>query len=206
MGYHQQLLSSDIGMGWHHDRGIDDSSINRFNLGWVTEPLSHEVMGLEEHPLIPYMTLMGDVIELKVRKHQGKQKYLRVGHQFPIPMSKKVHLFNAKHAMPSPRSRRVYVVEGEYDCMIAVQAGLRAVGVAGVTNFNPVWCSLFASSEVCIVFDGDDAGARGAGALASEFSRRRIDASVLPLPGGTDITDLWLQGGRDLVRVTLRGD
>lgn len=203
--YHRQLLNCPEGLEWHHNRGLTDATIRRFQLGWITDPLTPEAERNVGCPVIPYVTLSGRVVELRVRR-EGKPKYLRIGHEFPIPLEMKAHLFNARHAMPTPRSDEVFVVEGEYDCMIAVQAGLRAVAVAGVTNWNPVWCNLLTSSSVAIALDGDESGSSGAVALARTLAANRIDARVVDLPEGRDITDLWLEGGREAVRHALGAD
>lgn len=203
--YHQQLLDSTEGLEWHSNRGLNEETISKFKLGWITEPLSPTAVSHVGNPVIPYITLSGRVIELRVRRLEGKPKYLRIGHYFPIPMAKKTHLFNAKHAVPTLRSAEVHICEGEYDCMIAVQCGLRAVAVPGSINWNPVWTNLLSASSVVIALDADAGGAAGVQLLEREFSQRRIDYRTVTLPTGCDITDLYLAGGAAAVKESLAG-
>lgn len=201
--YHRQLLRSPEGMAWHQARGLSEETIRKFRLGWISEPLSAAAVRLVGSAVIPYVTLSGRVVELRVRKMDGKPKYLRLDHDFPIPLLTKIHLFNARHAMPSPRTNEVFIVEGEYDCMIAVQSGLRAVAVPGALNWNSVWTNLLSESKVKIAFDGDNGGREGIVSLSRELASKRIDAETVDLPEGKDLTDLWLEGGRELVRRSL---
>lgn len=201
--YHRQLLSSDEGLRWHYDRGLTDQTIRRFKLGWITEPAE----GHERYagsPVIPYVTLTGKVVELRVRRREGKPKYLRVGEDFPLAVPR-FRLFNPGHALPSPRSDHVVICEGEYDTMAAVQAGLRAVGVPGATQWHEPWCYLFTQTRVSIAFDNDgwatdkdgierNPGIEGAQRLAGLLTRHRVHASVVELPEGKDLGDLLLDG------------
>lgn len=199
-GYHQQLLESPEGLDWHHRRGLADKTIRVAKLGWITTPLHPTHANHVGCPVIPYLTPNG-VIQIRVRR-DGKPKYMPLEHAYPLPQPR-VHLYQATNALPSPKRNETVIVEGEYDCLIALQCGLRAVGVSGATAWYDAWCHLFEATNVTIAFDGDDAGVAGAEALAGKFARYRINARIVPLPSGQDITDLYLQGGRDLVRKVL---
>lgn len=197
MAYHQQLQLSEEGKKYYVSRGISQEAIDHFLLGWISDPLSPEARGFTGCPTIPYVTTTGRVIWLKVRTN-GKPKYLVLGKDYPLP-EPKVHLFNAMQAIPSITRRTVYLVEGEFDAIIAWQAGLKAVAVPGATQWYEPWSHLFMAADVRIAFDGDDPGAAGAQTLMQKLSRRRVDASIVKVPQGTDITDLWLQGGKERV-------
>lgn len=200
LDYHGQLTAEAV--QWHKDRGLSDRTIRHFKLGWIEEPRSPEAKRLRSNPCIPYLTTTGKVIELRVRKRSGKPKYLPVRRDYPLP-APKFHLFNAMQAMPTSNSDLVYVVEGEYDAMIAWQAGLKAVAVPGATQWFPSWSWLFEAARVRVVFDGDAAGCEGAEKLYADLRDKRIDCETVKLPDGMDVTDVWLAGGRSAVREAL---
>ena len=201
--YHDQLLATEDGIQWHRDRGLSEKTIAQFRLGWITEPLSELATPYTGNPVIPYMAMGDRCIELKTRlRDVSKGKYRNVGRDFPLPT--KVHLFNSRQAMPSPTDPRVFIVEGEYDAMIAVQCGLRAVAVPGVDKFALPWIHLFEHSEPVICMDGDEVGQLAASRLAGFFQQRKIQARVLTMPDDTDVTDLFLAGGEAGVKAVLR--
>ena len=197
--YHQQLLDHQAGLDWHHQRGINLTTIREHRLGWITEPLSKQAEWAVDRPVIPYLTPRAGCVELKARTgRKPGPKYLKLGSEFPLPT--KMRLYNALHAMPSPRTGQVLVVEGEYDTLIALQAGYRACGIAGVQGWNRTWEHLFQDSEVVVVCDGDQAGREAAEKLVGMLEQRTIKCRAASLPEGSDLTDLWLDGGKDRVR------
>jgi len=197
--YHHQLLNHPPGLQWHYNRGLTHDTITRHRLGWITDPATREARWALDRPVIPYWTMRGGCVELKARTGQkAGPKYLKIGNAFPLPT--KTRLFNALQAMPSPRNAEVLIVEGEYDCLIALQAGYRATAVAGVQGWNTTWEHLYQDSRVVLVFDGDEAGAEAADKLTAALDRRGIDCRTVRLPEGRDLTDLWLEGGRQRVK------
>lgn len=193
--HHQNV---DQGMDRYRDRGITDTAIEHFKLGYIADPGHKYTGGLS----IPYLTTTGKVICLKARLFNSKLKYVTVGQDYPLPVPK-FHLFNAKAALPSPRRRQVFIVEGELDAVIGWQAGLKTVAVPGCTQWYDPWTWLFSHSEVTIAFDGDGPGEEGAAKLAGTFTKARVEHRIAVLPKGKDLTDLWLEGGRELVRSAL---
>ena len=204
MSYHLQLLSDESLMDWHHARGIGRRTIGKFCLGAIVEPLSREAGWFKGSPTIPYVAVGGKVIQLKVRRvGVDSDKYRSVGQDFPFA-TQRIHLFNAQQAMPSPSDPQVFIVEGEYDAMVAVQCGLRAVAVPGIDKFNEAWVHLFKDSQPVICMDGDERGQAAAHRLAALFERRMVNARTLTMPTGQDVTDLFLAGGRDRVLEVLQ--
>jgi len=61
-------------------------------------------------------------------------------------------------------------------------------------------------ARIDVVFDGDEAGAKGAAVAAAAFRERGVDAGVVSLPKGSDINSLVSQGmSREGVEDILRG-
>lgn len=129
-------------------------------------------------------------------------KYAPLGRDFPLPLPK-FHLFNAKQAMPTTNTQRVYIVEGEFDAISVWMSGLKAVAVPGSTQWHEPWSHLFGSAEVKIAFDGDSSGESGAHKLCSLMQKYGIDVEVVTLPDGEDVNSLWVKHGREGVRKAL---
>lgn len=205
LAYHKQGLASSAAQEFWSGRGLTSDTVDRFKLGWIDKPLSHQAESLVGKPTIPYVTLSGKVILVKVRLGKPKLKYLPLcDPDYPLADAPKVHLFNAGHAMPSMRRRDVYVLEGEIDVMTAVQCGVRAVGVPSASFWFDPWSWLFSSASVHIVLDGDEAGRAGAKALSAVLAKARVRHDQIELPEGIDVNAAYLTGGRARVRELLR--
>lgn len=92
---------------------------------------------------------------------------------------------------------KVYLVEGEKDCITMMAAGFNAVTFTAGANTVPMsYIKYFAGKEVYIIYDIDEAGRKGAVTVAQalSFSARLIKIVDLPLGGipKGDITDLYL--------------
>lgn len=93
----------------------------------------------------------------------------------------------------------VYLVEGEWDCLVARQNGLDAYTVTtGAGTWRDVFTPLFRGRDVVVCYDVDDAGRRGAANVARELhgTARSIKVVTLPLAAdGADISDYFVQHG-----------
>lgn len=92
---------------------------------------------------------------------------------------------------------KVYLVEGEKDCLTMLGAGLNAVTfTTGAGKIPMDYIRYFAGKEVCIIYDVDEAGRKGAVAVATtlSFAARSIKIIDLPLTGKPkgDVTDLYI--------------
>lgn len=166
-------------------RGIDERLADTYLLGYVAEPL----VGDEEYAgrlAIPYLTSAGP-IDIRFRSLGGEQpKYLsRAG--------AKTHMFNVRALYkPSPW---IAVCEGEFDTIIMDGAvGVPAVGVPGANNWRDHFRLLLEDYELIFVLcDGDQAGRDFGKKVASEVD----GATVVHLPDGTDVNDLYLAEGKE---------
>ena len=97
----------------------------------------------------------------------------------------------------------VAVVEGYTDVIAAHQVGLRTVvgtlGTAlGEDHFGR--CCGWLTSEVVLVFDGDEAGQSAADRALEFFLGSELDLRVLSLPANLDPCDFLLKEGADAFR------
>lgn len=175
-------------------RGITLDLAATFRLGVVAmPPVGHEPF--EGRLSIPYITKAG-VVNIKFRcmeSHECKDfehpKYLNLG-------GGRTNIYNtlAFHR----DSPHIAICEGELDTLILDGAvGIPAVGIAGVQNWKPFYERCFVDYERVFVFaDGDDAGRDFARSIQSMMD----GATVVRLPHGTDVSDIYLSEGAQGLR------
>jgi DNA primase len=171
-------------------RGISEQVAGLFSLGTVTEP--HP--GHEGHVgwlSIPYITALNHCVGFKFRRlDDGKPKY-------GAPLGNTSHLYNVSDI--TKRSARIVVCEGELDTVIVSGVlGLPAVGCPGVAAWKPHYARLlngydtvYVAGDNDIKEDGTNPGAEFARRVANEV----MNATIINLPAGLDITDYYLQNG-----------
>lgn len=98
-----------------------------------------------------------------------------------------------KATMAVSRSRRVLVMEGYTDVMMAHQRGLREAVASMGTSLTKDHVRLLCerARNVVFVFDGDEAGQRAADRAVRLCLEAGLESRVLCLPGGQDPCD-WL--------------
>jgi DNA primase len=176
-------------------RGISEEVAALFSLGTVTDPHA----GHEMHAgwlSIPYITAMGMCVGFKFRRlDDGKPKY-------GSPLGQTSHLYNVSDI--TKRSARIVVTEGELDAVIVSGVlNLPAVGCPGVAAWKPHYARLLNGYDTVYVAGDNDVKEDGSNPGA-EFSRRVasevMNATIVNLPQGLDITDYYLQNGYDKTR------
>ena len=178
-------------------RGISEEVAALYSLGTVTEPMN----GHELHVgwlSIPYITAMGVCVGFKFRRlDDGKPKYGQ-------PVGATTHLYNVSDI--TKRSSKIVVCEGELDTvLVSGVLGLPSVGCPGVANWKPHYPRLLNGYDTVYVCgdndipkepDGDNPGQLFSKRVASEV----MNATIVTLPPGMDITDYYLQNGYDETR------
>jgi len=170
------------------ERGLSKETVEYFRLGLVADPLvEHEAY--RNRISIPYITPSG-VVSLRFRSLPGGKdpKYLGMA-----GLSAK-KLFNTTDLYTT---EVVYICEGEFDAMIAHQMGLKAVGVAGVNNWEKNWWRVFRNRTVVVLADNDDKG-QGQG-MAEEISSTVHDCTIVMMPSGHDVTSAFNTYGPDSI-------
>lgn len=176
-------------------RGISEEVAALYQLGTVTDPLA----GHEMHKgwlSIPYITALGHCVGFKFRRlDDGKPKY-------GSPLGQVSHLFNVSDV--TKRSGRIVVCEGELDTIIVSGVlDLPAVGCPGVAAWKPHYARLLSGYDTVYVAGDHDVKEDGSNPGA-EFSRRVasevMNATIVNLPEGLDISDYYLQNGYDQTR------
>lgn len=100
-----------------------------------------------------------------------------------------------------PGINRIFVCEGELDCILLLQHNIPAVtSTAGALGFQEEWLAMFPERcEVVLTFDNDEAGAKGREKLRGMLREKRPDIAIADIffeefgTKGYDVTDFFLQ-------------
>ena len=97
------------------------------------------------------------------------------------------------------REKRVVVVEGYTDCLMAHQHGVDWVVATLGTALTAQHVRTLRryADEVLLVFDGDDAGRSAAERSVELFLEEDVDVRVVLLPSGSDPCDVLVSEGRE---------
>jgi DNA primase len=184
----------EIGESYLASRGIDVDTAKRWRLGVAVEPLAgHEP--LKGRLIIPYRTPNGPVgmVGRCIRGHDckasGCPKYL-------AEPGERRRLFNV-HALLK-ETRAIVLTEGELDALACCAlAGVPAVGIPGIKNWQPHFAYLFDGYEEAILCaDGDDAG----GKLVATVKDALTNLRVVSMPRGEDVNSYIATHGAEAFR------
>jgi hypothetical protein len=164
----------------HDVRGLDDRTINRYELG-------HD----------------GERYVLPVRTHGHKGRLVNVRRYLPEPPpGQRKMLGKAGRGIQLypcvPGSKSVLLCEGEWDALLAIRHGLPAVtSTGGVNGWEADWNPAFTGSVVAIVFDCDAEGRLAAAARGRELCAAGAWVKVvdLGLEDKEDLTDHFVKYG-----------
>lgn len=168
-----------------HNRGIDDNSIEFFNIGFCSNariPLYTEKCAkesgvgfgngqafLSNRIVFPYLAL-DKITDLRGRSVIGEEpRYKSPYHQSILRGA--VYPFNYDRAMERARKQKLLLItEGEIKTIFAHNAGYACVGLPGMTNWRR-GCVIDSDIKVVIVFDSNEA----------EEDRVRVDRAIYNL-------------------------
>lgn len=196
---YQEQLAGSQGEAYLLSRGLSKETVEGFRLGYVGSHHLPEHRHLRGRISIPYITRAG-IVSMRFRivpPDTSDAKYLG----WKGITGKK--LFNVNDLWTT---QTLFICEGEIDAMTAHQVGLPAVGIAGVSNWNPEWWRIFRNRTVAILADSDDKG-QGEG-MASEIMEVVRDSMMIPMPSGHDVSsfvhDMGPQALLDLIEERMR--
>ncbi len=172
---------------WHAALSTDTqltSLIKRW--GWGPELVSRYLLGSSEGRLVIPMLEDQAIVGVKFYNPKGTgMKYQNMAGSGSVcwPLENLTY-------------DKVFLVEGEKDCLTMLGVGLNAVTfTTGAGKFPADYIRYFAGKEVCVIYDVDEAGRKGAVAVANAlgFAAKSIKIVDLPLTGKPkgDVTDLY---------------
>ena len=180
------------------DRGISKEVADQYLLGSIVLP----VAGHENYKgwlSIPYLTVMGHCVGFKFRRlDEGKPKY-------GAPLGQKGHLYNVSDIILS--SEYIAICEGELDTIIASAIlGMPAVGVPGVQAWKAHFNRMFTGyGRVYVIGDNDlkDDGTNPGAEFSRMVAQEIGNATIVSLPAGMDLNDLYLAKGIEETKRTI---
>ncbi|MBI5478133.1 MAG: toprim domain-containing protein [Deltaproteobacteria bacterium] len=203
------------GRDYLHGRDLSDETITAYALGYVDDydafiarhfsqttpqelayaglgPLRRFAQAGVPFVTIPYFTF---VDEDGTRWRQCTfLKARAVGDDLPDDLPK---YLSTSGNIPSPynawaiRDERLFVAEGEFDCLTLVQHGFNAIGVPGATGFKTEWLTYLEGREVVLALDPDKAGRKGARELLQLLRGHARSLRRVNLPPGRDLNEFF---------------
>ncbi|AEL17902.1 DNA primase [Mycobacterium phage Trixie] len=186
---YRESLPGSPAAAYLESRGLPESHVRPFGLGYVDDPLpGHEMY--RGCMAIPYMRRSPwrnwSVAAIRYRRLDGgTPKYLSMP-------GEKNRLYNT--IALTQYSKDMAICEGEIDTITAELCGIPAVGLAGAQQWKPHFRELFLGYRIVnILADGDDAGMEFARSVAKTLPNARI----IPMPDGEDVNSLVTSQGKD---------
>ena len=186
---HAALLSDADAMDYLLNvRGFTKEIIERQKLGLKDKVYFHKA-GETRALVIPYLSIEGNVTFAKYRTLPPAEK------DFTCPSGYEAGLYNSPAL--SEDCKEIIFVEGEADCLALLSHGVEnVVGVPGAGVKKHAWIETVdrVNPVVYILFDSDQAGAKGAQELASRIGIEKCLKIVLP-KSTKDINEFFQKGG-----------
>lgn len=129
---------------------------------------------------IPYM-ISGQVVTVRARNfEEGLPKY--------VSLPGEIELLYNMDALKS-LDKKIYVVEGELDCVTMFQNGYLAVGVAGAGVWENSWTEELSDfDEILVVYDGEDGSYKYSEAVKERLGSK---AHAIHMVENMDINDYF---------------
>jgi DNA primase len=215
--YHLQLLSPEGERHYEYlnvERGISHDMILQFQLGVVLDAnASHEqAQGMLS---IPYLTPAGPV-QIRFRKAPWEER----GPKYWQTAGSQIRMFNTNYLLDP--NRYVYVCEGEFDTIAATQAGLPAVGIAGVNGWRDHFYIMLRGHDRVTFFADNDSESDSKEGKAKpadwpedkpwepitqaglKFANKHADhiegGAVIQMPPGYDVNSYLIEHGAEELR------
>lgn len=165
--YHKALYENEEAINYlHKDRALTDDTIRKFKLGY--DVVKHAIS-------IPVFK-RGELVNIKYR-------FLKPDNiKYTQERDAEVWLFNDDGIQRGMEKGGVLVVEGEFDCMSAWQAGFEnVISPASGKDSYGVWIELLdALPRVYIAYDNDDPGRNAALKMAERVGSDKCQEVLYP--------------------------
>lgn len=169
-------------------RGFTKEIITRQKLGLKEKVYFHKA-GETKALVIPYLSVEGNVTFAKYRTCPPAEK------DFTCPSGHEAGLYNAPAL--NDECKEIIMVEGEADALALMSHGIDGVvGVPGANVKKAEWIEILdrVNPKIYILYDSDQAGTKGAQALASRIGIEKCLKVVLP-KNIKDINEFFQKNG-----------
>ena len=150
--------------------------------------------------MFPLYSLSGQVIGYNGRVYNGEKENKYVNSKETPIFKKRELLYNYHRAKDECRVKKcVFIVEGPMDVIRCYSVGVKNVVAALGTAFGHEQAMLIRklSSEVVLMFDGDDAGLKGTKTTLVELEKIGITPKIVRLENNMDPDEYILTKGKD---------
>ena len=177
--------------------GEDVLKENKLLLSRQSSESSKLINYFEDHPMvIPYRDVYGNIIALMGRSilSESDRKEKKISKYKNTIFNKGNHLFGLYEAKEEILSSGfVYVVEGQFDVIKAVEKGIKNIVGLGNSNMTPYQASLLSryTDTVFLILDNDEAGEKGRKRIVDKFGEH-LNINNLYLPEGYKDIDEYL--------------
>jgi hypothetical protein len=174
----------------HHERGLDDETIERFQIGWdSTRPRGRLT--------VPIYGPEGELVN--VRLYDRKPPNRNVPKMIPFASGYGTQVYGFDSLLGNDE---IVLCEGEWDRIINEQNGIpTATTTAGAGAFQLEWAKWFRDKHVFICYDEDQAGIDGALRTAKMLKDVAAGVYIMTNLGtglkGGDLTDYWVAGSTE---------
>lgn len=180
------------------EHGFDQAMAEKYQLGYVGEPMDREDMRFRGMLCIPYMTRAG-VLVIKYRcpaKHDHREHGGKYGQYLGQP----ARLFNTQAFFDADET--IGMAEGEMDSGAATEhLGVPTLGIPGVDSWTlhgRIWkLALKDYSNILVFADGDTAGLSLARTVASDIGSR---AKIVKCDADQDVASMIAKGQAELLK------
>lgn len=187
-------------------RGISDSVIRKFQVGYCPASIGHDLAG---RIIMPLMDAYGEEVVSFTTRNPWTDKSFQHWHE---PYDKSRYLYGLDVAKSSIiKQDKVIVVEGQFDTMVLHSYGFGMTVALCGTSISVTQIALLARycSEIYLIFDPDEAGDGCIRRAFEIYKRYMLDTWGLlfvpvKLPKDTDPDDYVIKYGSDKLVALLR--
>lgn len=188
--FHSQLVGSPA-QDYLTGRGITSEAQSYFQVGFVGSDCPPEYKEFSGKLSIPYL-VGGWVVGLKFRALDDKgQRY-----------SSNPGFWTKRFFCPQTfmgLDTKIYVCEGEIDCMTLWQLGVPSVGIPGANSWEPLMGRAFRNREVIVLVDGKGKSETGknAGANLAKQILTSVDEGSRIILEDSDVNQFYNDHGEE---------
>ena len=205
-----------------HNRGLDDSTLEQFQIGFSHDSYNHLLKLLQKEKfsskaminsglfiktekgyidrfrnriIFPLHNHMGNVIGFTGRaiNPEDKAKYLN-SPETPIYIKSKLLYGLWKTKKNIIDTKNIIIVEGQTDFLKLYQAKINNIVAASGTAFTDDHATQIKrlTNKACLLYDGDDAGKKAAIRAGYILLKHGLESKIIEIPDGIDPDD-WLE-------------
>ena len=179
---HCKRLQNSVGMQYLEERGINQESITKWNLGFETNRITVPLIDSNENYLgFIKRSITDDVVD---------KYFVEPDNEI---FTKSTFIYGMNNLDYS--SDYIYITEGVFDAILATQYGLKNVVSILGTNFTEAQAMKIARTGLnpVLIYDGDSAGEKGTRLALKIMLGLNIFPDVISLPYKVDLADYSLK-------------